>query len=269
MPDRYAVIGHPISHSRSPIIHRMFAEDTGEPISYEALDVAPDQLDETVRNFMTEGGRGLNVTVPHKQDVINLMDSLTERAQLAGAVNTITQRDDGTLEGDNTDGIGLIADLLNLGVELIDASILILGAGGATRGIIPPIMERKPTELVIANRTIEKAQTLAAAFADMGEITACGFDDLEDKHFNLIINATSAGLEGELPPFPTSILAPDTVCYDLSYSMRDTPFVEWARANGCKQVFQGWGMLIEQAAESFAIWRGIRPDTRGVRERLP
>jgi shikimate dehydrogenase len=269
MPDRYAVIGHPISHSRSPIIHKIFAEITGDAIDYEAIDVPPEQLTESIQQFMSAGGRGLNVTVPHKQAVIPLMDSLTERAQLAGAVNTISRKDNGDLEGDNTDGIGLIADLRNLGVELVDASVLILGAGGATRGIIPAIMEHKPAAMLIANRTPAKAHTLANAFVDMGNLTACGFDDLKHSHFNLVINATSAGLEGELPPFPTSILDHDTVCYDLSYSMRDTPFVAWARENGCEQVFQGWGMLIEQAAESFAIWRGVRPNTQGVRERLP
>jgi shikimate dehydrogenase len=269
MTDRYAVIGHPISHSRSPVIHKIYAADTGEDISYEAIDIAPKDLRDRLKQFVAEGGRGLNVTVPHKQEILELMDTLTERAQLAGAVNTVICKPSGELEGDNTDGLGLIADLHNLGVELVDASVLILGAGGATRGIIPPIMEHKPAAMLIANRTPEKAQMLANAFADMGNISACGFSDLKHSHFNLVINATSAGLDGELPPFPTSILDHDTVCYDLSYSMRDTPFVAWAREHGCEEVYQGWGMLIEQAAESFAIWRGVRPDTRGVRERLP
>lgn len=270
MSDRYAVIGHPISHSKSPVIHQIFAEETGEALTYEALDVAPEDLAETIATFISDGGRGLNVTVPHKQDVLPLMDTLTDRAKLAGAVNTIVCGDNGELEGDNTDGVGLVADLRdNLGIELIDASILILGAGGATRGIIPPLMEQKPAELIIANRTVDKAQALATGFIDLGNISGCGFDALADRSFNLIINATSAGLEGEVPPFPTSILGPDTVCYDLSYSMRDTPFVSWAKDNGCAQAYQGWGMLIEQAAEAFAIWRGVRPDTTEVRRRLP
>lgn len=269
-PDRYAVIGHPIAHSKSPIIHQLFAEQTNEAISYEAIDVLPDQLSEMISKFTAEGGRGLNVTVPHKQDALRLMDTLTERAKLAGAVNTITFTDKGELAGDNTDGIGLIADLRdNLQIELIDASILILGAGGATRGIIPPLMEQRPAELLIANRTIDKAQSLSTAFSDLGNIDACGFDNLDGRHFNLIINATSAGLEGELPPFPTSILNPDTICYDLSYSMHATPFIAWAKQHGCKHAYQGWGMLVEQAAESFAIWRGIRPETQKVRARLP
>jgi shikimate dehydrogenase len=268
--DRYAVIGHPIAHSKSPIIHALFAKQTGEDISYEAIDVAPHELPEMIAQFTAEGGRGLNVTVPHKQNALVLMDDLTDRAKLAGAVNTITRKDNGELEGDNTDGVGLIADLReNLNVELIDASILILGAGGATRGIIPPLMEQKPAELLIANRTVDKAQALSNAFVDLGNIDACGFENLNGRHFNLIINATSAGLEGELPPFPTSILSSDTVCYDLSYSMRDTPFIAWAKQHGCKQAYQGWGMLVEQAAESFAIWRGVRPETAEVRAKLP
>jgi shikimate dehydrogenase len=269
-PDRYAVIGHPIAHSKSPIIHSLFAEQTGEDIRYEAIDVAPEELPEMIAKFTAEGGRGLNVTVPHKQNALVLMDALTERAKLAGAVNTITRKENGELEGDNTDGVGLIADLReNLNVELIDSSILILGAGGATRGIIPPLMEQKPAELLIANRTVDKAQALSNAFVDLGNIDACGFDNLDGRHFHLIINATSAGLEGELPPFPSSILSPDTVCYDLSYSMHDTPFIAWAKEHGCKQAYQGWGMLVEQAAESFAIWRGKRPETAEVRAKLP
>ncbi|MCP4000778.1 MAG: shikimate dehydrogenase [Gammaproteobacteria bacterium] len=269
-PDRYAVIGHPIAHSKSPIIHQLFAQQTGEAISYEAIDVPADELAEMISEFMAEDGCGLNVTVPHKQNALVLMDTLTDRAKLAGAVNTITRGDDDKLQGDNTDGIGLIADLReNLNVELIDSSILILGAGGATRGIVPPLMEQKPAELIIANRTVDKAQALSNAFVDLGNIDACGFDNLNNRQFHLIINATSAGLEGELPPFPSSMLSPDTVCYDLSYSMRDTPFISWAKQHGCKQAYQGWGMLVEQAAESFAIWRGLRPETAEVRARLP
>ena len=268
--DRYAVIGHPIAHSKSPIIHRLFAEQTGEPVSYTAIDIPPEELEEQVTAFFAGGGRGLNVTVPHKQAVIPLLDKLTPRAKLAGAVNTIVRLDDGKLEGDNTDGVGLVTDLRdNLHIELTDASILILGAGGATRGIIPPLMEQHPAELMIANRTVDKAQALANAFADLGNLNGRGFDELEDRNFHLIINATSAGLDGTVPPFPASLIAPDTVCYDLSYSMKETPFIAWARQSGCKHTYQGWGMLIEQAAESFHIWRNVRPDTMYVRRQLP
>lgn len=267
---RYAVIGHPIAHSKSPIIHQLFAEQTGETISYEAMDVSPDELDDAIKAFFASGGHGLNVTVPHKTDVMALMDKLTPQAKLAGAINTITQLPDGSLEGDNTDGIGLITDLRdNLHIELIDSSILVLGAGGATRGIIPPLLEQIPAEVVIANRTVEKARGIANAFADLGHLNACGFDELGDRKFHLIINATSAGLQGELPPFPESIIGPDTICYDLAYSMRDTPFIAWAKQHGCTHAYQGWGMLVEQAAESFSIWRGTRPETQSVRAQLP
>jgi shikimate dehydrogenase len=267
---RYAVIGHPIAHSKSPIIHQLFAEQTGEAISYEAIDVPPDELDDAIRTFFADGGHGLNVTVPHKTDVMALMDKLTPQAKLAGAVNTITRLPDGTLEGDNTDGIGLITDLRdNLHIELMDSSILVLGAGGATRGIIPPLLEQIPAELVIANRTVGKARSIANTFADLGHLNACGFEDLADRNFNLIVNATSAGLQGELPPFPDSIIGPDTICYDLAYSMRDTPFIAWTKKQGCTRTHQGWGMLVEQAAESFFIWRGVRPETNSVRAQLP
>jgi shikimate dehydrogenase len=268
--DRYAVIGHPIAHSKSPIIHQLFARQTGQNISYEAMDVPPDELEETLAGFMLDGGRGMNVTVPHKTSVMALMDQLTPQAKLAGAVNTITRLENGELEGDNTDGIGLIADLRdNLHIELIDSSILILGAGGATRGIVPPLLEQIPAEIVIANRSTEKARDLVSAFAELGNLSASSFEDLEGCKFHLIINATSAGLAGDLPPFPDSIVGPDTICYDLSYSMRDTPFIGWAKSLGCVKAYQGWGMLVEQAAESFAIWRGVRPETTQVLRQLP
>ena len=268
--DRYAVIGHPISHSKSPIIHKLFAEQTGQDIEYEAMDVAPEELNDRIRQFLDNGGHGLNVTVPHKQDVLALMDELTERAKLAGAVNTITQSEDGKLSGDNTDGVGLIADLTgNLGVELNGKDIAILGAGGATRGILSPLLEQFPASLVVANRTLERAQQLVADSGHADILEASGFAELEGKSFDLVINATSAGLNGELPPFPESIIGQETVCYDLSYSMRETPFVLWAKGLRCKRVYQGWGMLVEQAAESFTLWRGVRPNTKDVLSRLP
>ena len=267
--DRYAVIGHPIAHSKSPIIHQLFAKQTGEPISYEALDVPPERLQASILQFTQEGGKGLNVTVPHKREAAQIVDVLTDRARMAGAVNTITLQESGELEGDNTDGVGLVADLTNnLEIPLKGAQILILGAGGATRGIVPPLLDERPEKLVVANRSPGKAKTLVEYFLPLGNIAACSFDDLKGHSFDLIINATSAGLGGAVAPFPASILRPDTVCYDLSYSMKDTPFVSWSREHGSKQVHQGWGMLIEQAAESFSIWRGIRPDTDAVLSRL-
>jgi len=323
--EKYAVIGHPIAHSKSPVIHKVFAEQTGENISYEAIDAPPEELHNAVTRFITLGGRGLNVTVPHKQAIIDLMDTLTERAEIAGAVNTVIKLEDGSLCGDNTDGIGLIIDLQdNLGLDLENMRILVLGAGGAARGILATLAELRPEELVIANRTLDKALDIVDEFADIGRIKARSFEELaedasemadadadddiddiddidedddysaddyiadasgsddEDDNgyegdddnepgpaFDLVINATSAGLEGKVPPFPACIIGPDTVCYDLSYSMRETPFVTWAKAQGCAAAHQGWGMLIEQAAESFNIWRDIRPDTTDVRKQLP
>jgi shikimate dehydrogenase len=270
MTDRYGVIGHPIGHSKSPVIHRLFAAQTAQDLSYEAFDIAPDELQERVRELVGEGLRGLNVTVPHKEAVARFVDHLTARARLANAVNTIIVSAGGELDGDNTDGVGLLTDLvMNLGVTLNGSRILILGAGGATRGIVPALLDSGPTDLCIANRTPDRARELATHFASMGKVETCSFDELEGRDFGLIINATSAGLHGELPPFPASILRPHTICYDLSYAMGATPFQSWAQSHGVKHAYQGWGMLVEQAAESFLLWRGVRPDTKAVRERLP
>jgi shikimate dehydrogenase len=270
MTDRYGVIGHPISHSKSPVIHRLFAAQTGQDLSYEAFDIPPEELQRGVRGLVARGIRGLNVTVPHKEPMARLVDHMTERARLAGAVNTIIVTTDGVLDSDNTDGVGLVRDLaLNLDVSLQDARILILGAGGAARGIVPALLESGPADLCLANRTVDRAKMLARHFASEGRVTPCRFDELGGRDFDLVINATSAGLRGELPPFPPSILRADTICYDLSYGMGATPFVTWARSHGVQRAYQGWGMLVEQAAESFLLWRGVRPDTRAVREKLP
>lgn len=270
MTDRYGVIGHPIAHSKSPVIHRLFAEQTGQDISYEAFDIAPEALDGQVRGLVDAGIRGLNVTVPHKQAVARLCARLSPRARLAGAVNTLVVQPNGAIEGENTDGTGLVNDLRgNLRARLAGTSILILGAGGATRGIVPALFEAGPREIVVANRTVDRAEQLAREFRALGTIAACGFADLGGGTWDLVINATSAGLQGEVPPFPPSIAGPGTLCYDLSYAMHDTPFVAWARDHGAGRVAQGWGMLVEQAAESFRLWRGVRPDTGPVIARLP
>jgi shikimate dehydrogenase len=270
MTDRYGVIGHPISHSKSPVIHRLFATQTGQDISYQAFDIAPEELERGVRGLVSGGIRGFNVTVPHKEPLAELVDHLTDRARLAGAVNTVIVSAGGELDGDNTDGVGLLTDLgQNLGVSLQATRILILGAGGATRGIVPALLDREPALLQIANRTVDRARALARHFASLGKVIACRFDELGGHDFDLVINATSAGLRGEVPPFPDSILRPDTICYDLSYAMAATPFLAWARSHGVQRAYQGWGMLVEQAAESFLLWRGVRPDTKAVRERLP
>lgn len=268
-PDRYGVIGYPVSHSRSPVIHHLFAVQTNENIQYELLQVKPGKLESAIAQFRRTGGRGLNVTVPYKNDVAMLVDSMSERAQIAGAVNTIVFRGDEML-GDNTDGFGLIRDLRhNLDVTLKDASVLILGAGGATRGIMHPLLEEKPASVVIANRTVRKAEALAGHFGAFGSVTACRFENVPvSKHFDLVINATSAGLKGESPPYPGDAIDDDTVCYDMSYGLTPTPFSEWASREGASRSIMGWGMLVEQAAESFRIWRGVRPDTAPVLKRM-
>ena len=267
--DRYGVMGYPVSHSRSPVIHQLFALQTGEHLRYELLEVAPEKLELAVRQFQRTGGKGLNITVPHKSAVAALCDQLSERAEQAGAVNTLAFQDGETF-GDNTDGIGLTRDLeVNLGVSLRGARILILGAGGATQGIAGPLLERRPAELVIANRTLARAESLVARFAATERLSACAFDAVPDgEPFELVINATSAGLKGEVPPWPATAIGQATVCYDLSYGARATPFCEWARAQGAASAVMGWGMLVEQAAESFHLWRGVRPDTGPVLKQL-
>ncbi|MDH3273659.1 MAG: shikimate dehydrogenase [Gammaproteobacteria bacterium] len=267
--DRYGVMGFPVSHSRSPIIHRLFALQTGQDMQYELLQVAPEKLETAVRQFQRTGGKGLNVTVPHKSAVARLVDKTSERAATAGAVNTLSFRD-GEIHGDNTDGIGLLRDLsVNLGINLEGANILILGAGGATRGIIGPLLEMGPASLRIANRTLDKAQAIAEHFARPGPVSACRFNVVPvSEPYDLVINATSAGLQGDAPPYPAAAITDQTYCYDLSYGLTATPFSVWARDNGAAHSVMGWGMLVEQAAESFHIWRGIRPNTAPVLKQM-
>lgn len=270
-PDRYAVIGHPIAHSRSPRIHAAFASAAGQHLAYDRIDAAPEAFEGIVRDFFGNGGCGLNVTLPHKEAAARLADRLTGRARLAGAVNTLARQPDGTLLGDNTDGAGLMADLARLGIAVRGARVLVLGAGGATRGILGPLLEAQPAQLVVANRTAARAQALAAAFAG---VQGCGYDALASLvaagPFDLVIHATSLGLQGEVPPLPQGVIGPASVAYDLGYGAGDTPFVRWARAQGVTRAEQGLGMLIEQAAESFFLWRGVRPDTAPLhRTELP
>lgn len=267
--DRYGVMGYPVSHSRSPVIHRLFALQTNQDIQYELLQVAPDKLETAVNQFGRTGGKGLNITVPHKSEVVRLVDDMSERAAVAGAVNTLVF-EDGKLFGDNTDGVGLMHDLqVNHGLKLKGANILILGAGGATRGIVSPLLEAEPGSIVIANRTFPKARSLADHFENQGPVNACRFQDVRSLPiYDLIINATSAGLKGETPPYPEEAIHPATFCYDLSYGSTPTPFSKWAARQGAAKSVMGWGMLIEQAAESFEIWRGVRPDTAPVLKQL-
>jgi shikimate dehydrogenase len=266
-PDRYALVGHPVAHSRSPLIHTLFARQTGQRLTYELIDAAPAEFETAVRGFGAAGGKGMNVTVPHKEAAFALVDEARKPAIKAGAVNTISFRD-GRLIGDNTDGIGFIRDVtVNLRQPIAGASVLVLGAGGAARGIVGPLLEAGPSEIVLANRTRERAQQLAAQIG--GPLRIVEFAELADlPPFEILINATSAGLKGEAPPFPASLIGPTSFCYDLVYSVNETPFVAWARRNGAARAVQGWGMLVEQAAESFYIWRGVRPDTRPILKQL-
>ena len=267
--DRYGVMGYPVSHSRSPLIHRLFALQTGQNLQYELLQVSPEKLETAIRQFQRTGGKGLNITVPHKSEVVRLVDQLSERAATAGAVNTLTFRDS-EIYGDNTDGFGLLRDLAdNPDINLENANILILGAGGATRGIVGPLLEMKPASLRIANRTIGKANVLVEHFKNLGPVSACRFDAVPvTPSYDLIINATSAGLHGETPPYPAAAVSETTTCYDLSYGLSPTPFSAWAREHGAAKSIMGWGMLVEQAAESFHIWRNVRPDTDSVLKQM-
>jgi shikimate dehydrogenase len=268
-PDRYGVMGHPIEHSWSPFIHGLFAKQTGQNLSYRLFDVPPEKFRSSALEFFTQGGRGLNITVPHKQAAAELVNRLTPRAEQASAVNTIMMDERTELLGDNTDGAGLLTDLtVNLEIELNSRMILILGAGGATRGVLAPLLEARPAAVVIANRTPKRGQELAAEFADLGPVSACAFDELPSTAFDLIINATSASLHGEVPLVPSRIIGKHTICYDMAYGKGETSFTRWAREHDADRAIKGWGMLVEQAAESFQLWRGVRPDTRPILEAL-
>lgn len=261
--DRYAVMGNPIAHSKSPQIHRLFAEQTGQALSYDKLLVPLDGFEAAVDAFQAGGGKGLNVTVPFKEQAWALADGRSERAEAAGAVNTLLFDPQGRRFGDNTDGIGLVRDLRdNHGTLLSGRRILIVGAGGAVRGLLPALRRERPERIVIANRTLSRAQALAAAFSDL-PIAAAEFADLAGERFDVVINGTSAGLDGEIPPLPATAAA-GAVCYDMLYGDAPTPFLRWAAAQGAAQAIDGLGMLVEQAAEAFLLWRGVRPDTAPV-----
>lgn len=267
MTDRYAVFGNPISHSKSPRIHALFAAQTNQDMSYEALLAPLDGFGAAVRDFVSAGGRGANVTVPFKEEAFRLAAELTPRARAAGAVNTLSFAD-GAIQGDNTDGAGLVRDLkANLGCDIAGRRVLLLGAGGAARGVILPLLEETPAALTIANRTEEKAFRLALEFAaflkDGASLPeACGFPQLAGREFDLVINATSAGLSDSELPLPPHVFAPRALAYDMVYG-RETPFLRQARDAHCR-VADGLGMLVEQAAEAFQVWRGLRPATGPV-----
>lgn len=267
--DRYAVFGNPVKHSKSPQIHAAFAAQTGQKLQYRSHCVAAGEFPAAAARFFEQGGRGLNITVPFKLDAFEFADTCSGRARRAGAVNTLARRDDGSIFGDNTDGIGLVRDLGdNLQWEVTGRRVLILGAGGAVRGILEPLLELRPDLLVVANRTVPRAQTLAHEFADLGDIRACSMEGLSGNQYDLVINATSAGLHGEQPPLPDHLLSDHGCCYDLVYGAGPTPFMRWAARHAAWAVADGLGMLVEQAAEAFFIWRGVRPRTRPVIEEL-
>ena len=264
-PDEYAVMGNPISHSKSPQIHTQFAKQTQQNIRYRAIQVDPGGFEQALGNFFASGGKGLNITVPFKQEAWQLANELSERARLAGAVNTLKPGTNGGLYGDNTDGIGLVRDLTqNLGVELSEKRLLLVGAGGAARGVIAPLMDNCPQQLVIANRTMDRAIELVEHFSAKGHISAMGFDELEGEKFDVIINATSASLQGDLPPLPVTVITNTQIVYDMMYGSEPTRFLQWAQQHGAKKISDGLGMLVEQAAESFYIWRNVLPDTTPV-----
>ena len=264
MPASYGLFGYPVQQSWSPFIHGMFAKQTAQDMEYRLFESPPERFRSEVLEFFRAGGSGVNVTVPHKRAAADLVNELSARAQVASAINTIVRHDEG-LFGDNTDGAGLLADLTrNLRLKFSSPRILLLGAGGAARGALGPLLELNPRLLVVANRTAERAVEIAEEFAYLGPVSGCEFAKLENKRFDLIVNATSASLRGDVPAIPPGVVDSLTTCYDMAYGSGDTAFVAWAKGRGAGRAEQGWGMLVEQAAEAFLLWRGVRPDTAPV-----
>lgn len=263
--DSYAVFGNPVRHSKSPWIHAAFASQCAQSLTYRAVLVEPGGFAAAARAFFDGGGKGLNVTVPFKEEAYTFADEVSGRARVAGAVNTLARRDDGGTFGDNTDGVGLVRDMVaNLGWQVRGKHTLVLGAGGAVRGVLEPLLREQPASLLIANRTAARAGELAAAFSGFGALAGGGFDALHGRSFDLVINGTSASLEGALPPLPDTLLNEKSCCYDMMYAAEPTPFMRWAAQHTAWAVADGLGMLVEQAAESFYIWRGLRPQTGPV-----
>lgn len=262
----FAVVGNPVSHSLSPRIHQAFAEQFNIDLSYEAIEIPEEEFDADIRGLQQLGYRGLNVTVPFKQQAARICDRKSPRAEDASAVNTIIFMSNGEIAGDNTDGVGLTRDLVSNNRVLIKRrKILVLGAGGAVRGVLPSLLALSPANLTVANRTVEKAEKLAEDFQEIGDVLPCSYEELGREKFDLVINGTSAGLKGEVPPLPTEVLGVNSVCYDMMYNMKgDTSFVRWGRDCGASRCIDGLGMLVEQAAESFFLWHGVRVDTLSV-----
>ncbi|PMJ91949.1 shikimate dehydrogenase [Vibrio sp. 10N.261.55.A7] len=265
--DRYVVFGNPIKQSKSPFIHTLFARQTNQPLTYTSACPPKDGFKQAATEFFSEGGKGCNVTAPFKEDAYQFADRLTERAKLAGAVNTLKKLDDGEIIGDNTDGEGLVQDLLQHQVQLKDARILLIGAGGAARGVIKPLMDQGPAEIIIANRTFSKAKQLADMFEPYGAIKAIEMNQV-DESFDVIINSSSSGLSGELPAISPAIFSPQSAVYDMVYGSGKTMFNQWAAENSAPAIYDGLGMLVGQAAESFMLWRGLRPGSRQILREL-
>jgi|TARA_R110000850_G_scaffold117379_1_gene233763 shikimate dehydrogenase len=266
MTDRYCVFGNPVKHSKSPLIQTEFAHQTQQALEYSVQEAPLDGFADAWRDFVGAGGRGANVTVPFKGDAFALCDTLSHRARRAGAVNTLILGGNGRTYGDNTDGIGLVRDLAYHRVALAGKRVLVLGAGGAVRGILEPLLAEQPGEVVVVNRTAAKAEQLANDFVDLGAIQGGGFDTVKGT-FDVVINGTSASLSGDLPPLPDRLFNANAWAYDMMYGAEPTVFLQWAGPRGAK-LLDGLGMLVEQAAESFFLWRNVRPDTIPVRETL-
>ncbi len=267
--EQYGVIGDPISHSQSPRIHKFFAKQLGQNINYKAYHVTADKLESFIIEFQNKGGKGLNITLPHKTSVLNCTDEISSRAMEAGAINTLIINDKKII-GDNTDGIGLINDLeINFNQPLENKRVLVLGAGGAALGILNPLLKRKPNLILVANRSASKTKIITSKFKLNSTLDACGINDLESNQtFDIIINATSIGVTKQSINFPSFIISEDTICYDLSYSYEPTLFMQWSMENKAKLAIQGWGMLIEQAAASYFLWRNKKPNTSTLLEQL-
>ncbi len=267
--DRYAVMGNPVAHSKSPRIHALFAEQTRQQLRYDAILVEKDGFAQAVAGFLQQGGKGLNITVPFKEEAWALAATRSDRAEHAGAVNTLVLDASGKHFGDNTDGAGLVRDLLhNHGAVLKNKRLLLVGAGGAARGVIEPLLLEGPALLVIANRTADKAVALARLFCELGHTEGCGLDDANGQTFDIIINATAASLAGQVPALPESVVSAESWCYDMMYADKPTAFMNWAGQLGAVHCMDGLGMLVEQAAESFCLWRNVRPDTGSVIQAL-
>jgi len=267
--ERYALFGNPVDHSLSPFLHNSFAKLTKQSMHYEKICAPLHGFDDAMQRFIQEGGKGGNITIPFKEACFNIASSLTERAKAAGAVSTFKILDDGKIFGDNCDGFGLIQDLkVNLKLDIHNKSILLIGAGGAARGALKPLLDEKPARLTLSNRTLEKAITLSEQFSAYGKVDVKSFNESVNHKFDIIINATSSGLLHEELPLPDNILAANACCYDMVYSKYPTLFMQWAKKQGAKVIADGLGMLVEQGAQAFFVFRGVRPETGYVYQHL-